>query len=89
VVIGPGRSGLIENVGQVETLADIGLVLLLFTIGIEFSLETIPSMQRRILLAGFLQVVLTTVAVVDIASARGASPRFGRPQRRDSDRGGA
>ena len=77
VVIGPGGSGLIENVGQVETLADIGLVLLLFTIGIEFSLETILSMQRRILLAGFLQVVLTTVAVVGIASAMGASPAVG------------
>jgi CPA2 family monovalent cation:H+ antiporter-2 len=77
VVIGPGGSGLIENVGQVETLADIGLVLLLFTIGIEFSLETILTMQRRILLAGFLQVVLTTVAVVGIASAMGASPAVG------------
>jgi CPA2 family monovalent cation:H+ antiporter-2 len=77
VVIGPGGSGLIENVGQVETLADIGLVLLLFTIGIEFSLEAILSMQRRILLAGFLQVVLTTVAVVGIASAMGASPAVG------------
>ncbi len=77
VVIGPGGWGLIENVGQVETMADIGLVLLLFTIGIEFSLETILSMQRRILLAGFLQVLLTTLAVVGIASAMGVSPAVG------------
>ena len=77
VVIGPGGWRLIENVGQVETLADIGLVLLLFTIGIEFSLETILSMQRRILLAGFLQVLLTTLAVVAIASAMGVSPAVG------------
>src|SRR4026209_2412278 len=66
VVIGPGGWGLIKNVGQVETRGDIGLVLLLFTIGIEFSLETILSMQRRILFAGLLQVLLTTVAVAGI-----------------------
>ncbi len=77
VIIGPGGWGLIKNVGQVETLADIGLVLLLFTIGIEFSLETILSMQRRILFAGLLQVLLTTVAVVGIASAMGVSPAVG------------
>jgi CPA2 family monovalent cation:H+ antiporter-2 len=77
VVIGPGGWALIKNVGQVETLADIGLVLLLFTIGIEFSLETILSMQRRILFAGLLQVLLTTIAVVGIASAMGISPAVG------------
>lgn len=77
VVIGPGGWALIKNVGQVETLADIGLVLLLFTIGIEFSLETILSMQRRILFAGLLQVLLTTIAVVGIASAMGVSPAVG------------
>ena len=77
VVIGPGGWGLIKNVGQVETLADIGLVLLLFTIGIEFSLETILSMQRRILFAGLLQVLLTTVAVAGIASALGILPAVG------------
>ena len=67
VVIGPGALALIKSVSQVETLADIGLVLLLFTIGIEFSLETILSMQRRILLAGLLQVLLTILAVAGIA----------------------
>ena len=77
VVIGPGGWGLIKNVGQVETLADIGLVLLLFTIGIEFSLETILSMQRRILLAGFLQVLLTIFSVLGIASAMGVNPSVG------------
>lgn len=77
VVIGPSGLGLIRSVGQVETLADIGLVLLLFTIGIEFSLETILSMQRRILLAGLLQVLLTILAVVGIASAMGISPGAG------------
>lgn len=77
VVIGPGGLGLIKSVSQVETLADIGLVLLLFTIGIEFSLESILSMQRRILLAGLLQVLLTILAVTGIAAGVGVSPSVG------------
>lgn len=74
VVMGPGGFGFITSVSQVETLADIGLVLLLFTIGIEFSLETILSMRRRILLAGFLQVLLTILVVAGIATIMGSSP---------------
>lgn len=77
VVIGPGGWGLITRVSQVETLADLGLVLLLFTIGIEFSLETILSMQRRILIAGLLQVLLTILATLGIASVAGVSPAVG------------
>ena len=77
VVIGPGGWGLITGVSQVETLADLGLVLLLFTIGIEFSLETILSMQRRILVAGLLQVLLTVLAILGIASVLGVSPAVG------------
>jgi CPA2 family monovalent cation:H+ antiporter-2 len=77
VVIGPGGWGLITGVSQVETLADLGLVLLLFTIGIEFSLETILSMQRRILVAGLLQVLLTILAILGIASVLGVSPAVG------------
>ena len=77
VVIGPGGWGLITRVSQVETLADLGLVLLLFTIGIEFSLETILSMQRRILVAGLLQVLLTILATLGIASVAGVSPAVG------------
>ena len=71
VVIGPVGFGLIEEVGQVETLADIGLALLLFTIGIEFSLKTVAAMQRRILLAALSQVLLTISVVAAIAVAAG------------------
>ena len=63
VIIGPYGFQLIPSIGQVETLAEIGVVLLLFTIGLEFSLETILSVQRRVVWAGLLQVVLTTLVV--------------------------
>ena len=77
VIIGPGGFGLIQNVHQVEMLADIGVALLLFTIGVEFSLENILSMQRRIIWAGMLQVFLTILAVWIIAVAFGIAPNVG------------
>jgi CPA2 family monovalent cation:H+ antiporter-2 len=67
VIIGPHGFQLIQSVDQVETLAEIGVVLLLFTIGLEFSLETILSVQRRVVWAGLLQVLLTTLVVLAVA----------------------
>lgn len=77
VVIGPGGLGLITSVNQVETLADIGLVLLLFIIGIEFSLESFLTMQRRIIWAGFLQVFATVLVVLTIMLSLGVPPGVG------------
>lgn len=77
VIIGPHGFQLIQSVDQVETLAEIGVVLLLFTIGLEFSLETILSVQRRVVWAGLLQVVLTTLVVMAVASLLGVSVEVG------------
>ena len=77
VIIGPYGFGFVKDVGQVELLAEIGVVLLLFTIGIEFSLEAILSVQKRLIQAGFLQVVLTTLVVAIIARFFGVSIEVG------------
>jgi monovalent cation:H+ antiporter-2, CPA2 family len=77
VIMGPHGFQLIQSVGQVETLAEIGVVLLLFTIGVEFSLEMILSVQRRVVWAGFLQVVLTTLVVLAVARLLGVSVEVG------------
>ena len=77
VIIGPHGFQLIQSVDQVETLAEIGVVLLLFTIGLEFSLGTILSVQRRVVWAGLLQVVLTTLVVLAVARLVGASVEVG------------
>lgn len=61
VVIGPYGLGLIRDVEAIEVLAEIGVILLLFTIGLEFSLQRILEMQRLFLLGGGLQVILTTL----------------------------
>jgi CPA2 family monovalent cation:H+ antiporter-2 len=61
ILIGPYGLKLIKDVHAVEILAEIGVVLLLFTIGLEFSPGRLMEMKRLVLWGGGLQVVLTTV----------------------------
>jgi CPA2 family monovalent cation:H+ antiporter-2 len=66
VVIGPHQLGLIADQHTVEAAAEVGVILLLFTIGIEFSIERLNRIRRWILLGGGLQVVLTSALVVGV-----------------------
>ena len=56
VVIGPNGLGLVDDIDLVNQAADIGVVLLLFTIGIEFSLEKLRSLASLIFGGGAIQV---------------------------------
>lgn len=67
IAIGPYGLGLISDVAGVEILAEIGVMLLLFSIGLEFSLARLREMKRVVLLGGGLQVI-STIAVVAVAS---------------------
>lgn len=60
VVIGPNALGLVRDRDLVDAAAEIGVILLLFTIGIEFSLEKLNRIRRAIFVAGTLQVILAT-----------------------------
>src|SRR5687767_6832571 len=71
VLIGPHSLGLIKDVHAIEMLAEIGVALLLFTIGLEFSLRRMLEMRRLVLLGGSLQVILTTLLVTGIANLLG------------------
>ncbi|HYJ86313.1 MAG TPA: cation:proton antiporter [Pyrinomonadaceae bacterium] len=71
VLIGPHSLGLIKDVQAIEVLAEIGVALLLFTIGLEFSLRRMLEMRRLVLLGGGLQVVLTTLLVTAITNLLG------------------
>jgi monovalent cation:H+ antiporter-2, CPA2 family len=55
-LVGPHGLNLISDTGTVQVLAEIGIILLLFTIGIEFSLAQLASMRRIMLLAAPIQV---------------------------------
>ncbi len=67
VIAGPHGLGLISAVDEVEMMAEIGVVLLLFAIGIEFSLEKLLKIKRYVLLGGAMQVAMTTGAAAIIA----------------------
>ncbi len=77
VIIGPDSLGLIHDVHEVELLAEIGVVLLLFTIGLEFSLSEFHTSRRYILWAGILQVVITTLVSLGASLILGYSPEVG------------
>ena len=66
VIIGPHAMALVEDLELVEILAEIGVILLLFTIGIEFSLEKLNRIKKAILIGGGLQV-FSTIGVVTLA----------------------
>ncbi|HXU33497.1 MAG TPA: cation:proton antiporter [Thermoanaerobaculia bacterium] len=65
-LIGPQVLGLVKNPAIIEGAAEIGVVLLLFTIGIEFSLEELARIQRLIFLGGALQVSSSLIVVVGL-----------------------
>lgn len=73
IVIGPSGAALIRDTHDVEILAEIGVVLLLFTIGLEFSLQRMVEMKRLVLIGGGLQVALTVLLVFGLAYAFGRS----------------
>jgi monovalent cation:H+ antiporter-2, CPA2 family len=64
VLIGPGGLSLVKNGETVQTLAEIGVVMLLFTIGLEFEPARLKRIRREFLGGGGLQVTLTTAATV-------------------------
>jgi monovalent cation:H+ antiporter-2, CPA2 family len=72
-VIGPSGLALVKDLHSVELLAEIGVILLLFTIGLEFSLERLRRIARLVAIGGTLQVGLTTLAAVLVATSLGFS----------------
>lgn len=59
VLAGPNGFSLISGVHQVEILAEVGVILLLFTIGIEFSLKNLVKIRNTLLIGGGVQVFIT------------------------------
>src|SRR5699024_7807025 len=71
IIIGPHAMGLVKDIELVNTLAEVGIILLLFTIGIEFSLEKLNHIRRAIFIGGGLQVAGITAIVTAILSLFG------------------
>lgn len=75
VLIGPNALGLVRDTELVGSAAEVGIILLLFSIGIEFSLEKLAKLKRLIFGGGLLQVGLVTAAVTGLLVALGVDWR--------------
>jgi CPA2 family monovalent cation:H+ antiporter-2 len=63
VVAGPSGLRVVDSPERVEMLAEVGVILLLFTVGLDFSLAAVKQIWQRILTGGSLQILLTTAIV--------------------------
>src|SRR5690606_7394729 len=59
MVAGPYFLALVGEVNNIEVLADIGVIFLLFTLGIELSLKQLSKNRKIVFLGGFLQISIT------------------------------
>lgn len=59
IIAGPHLLSLAGNKNEIEMLAGIGVVMLLFTIGMEFSLQHLLKIRKIVFVGGFIQVFLT------------------------------
>ena len=59
IILSPNSTSILSQGHEVETFAEIGVILLLFTIGLEFSFSNLRKIKRFILMGGGLQVLLT------------------------------
>ncbi|MBC1264800.1 potassium transporter KefB [Synechococcus sp. BSA11S] len=73
VLAGPDLFRLVQNVHEIELLAEIGVVLLLFVIGLEISLADVARLRRHFLIGGSLQFFGTAALVGAICWGLGLS----------------
>jgi len=71
ILVGPEGFGLIDDARQVEVLAEIGVALLLFGIGLELALKKLQRLWKLAVVGGFLQVGLSAAATFAICRMAG------------------
>ena len=74
MALGPHAFGVVRDSATTSFLAELGVVFLLFTLGLEFSLPRMIAMRGEVFGLGALQVGLTTLAAAALAYAAGVPP---------------
>ena len=74
IVIGPGTPGFVADVGLAGQLAEVGVILLMFGVGLHLSLDDLLSVRRVAVPGAILQIVATTALGMMAASLWGWSP---------------
>jgi len=67
ILIGPNGFGLIRLQDKVDLFSEIGIILILFSIGIDFSVSKLINLKKVIFLSGSVQVTLTILLIIPIA----------------------
>jgi CPA2 family monovalent cation:H+ antiporter-2 len=75
IVIGPHALGLIGDTDAVEAIAEVGVALILFFIGLHIPLEKLRSLGRTALVSGTLQMAFTVLGLVAVAVPLGLDVR--------------
>ena len=73
ILLGPGVLGFVSNKGEIAVIAEIGVVLLLFSIGLELSIKELRRMASFVFGAGSLQLGVTAAVIALIAYSAGYS----------------
>lgn len=71
IALSPGALGLIAETGEIQFLSEFGVVFLLFTLGLEFSLPKMLALRRVVFGLGGLQIALCTAGFFLVASLLG------------------
>ncbi|MBN2321154.1 MAG: cation:proton antiporter [Acidobacteria bacterium] len=75
ILVGPYGFSLVSDTKSVHILAEIGVMLLLFSLGLEFSFRKLMQLRNVVFGTGSVQVATTTLLVVGIASLAGVNIR--------------
>ena len=71
MIVGPAGLGLIKELVQIETLAQLGVAFLLFALGVEFSFAELKKVQAIALGGGGLQIALTILVTTLVSLVMG------------------
>jgi len=63
ILLGPSGIAAVYDQKLISTLAELGVILLLFTIGLEFSLDDLKKLKKIVLVGGIVQILLTGLAI--------------------------
>lgn len=74
LILGPTATGFIDRSFDISLLAEIGVVFLLFSLGLEFSLSKVLAMRKIVFGLGGLQVLISTVLIGFCGLLLGFSP---------------
>ena len=73
LIVGPSISGVVQEIDDIEFVGELGVALLLFSIGLEFPLEQFRQLGRRVYLAASLQIGVLGIVGYAIAVGFGVS----------------